>query len=90
MVFKKKEEKAKNIVVTEGMVMTTIEYIQPVLENTAVSIVKNEDRTYSVVYVKFNPTTLQSGSVTVLKEGLDMYEAQHQFKIATVEFGIFE
>lgn len=62
---------------------------EPVLESIAFSIVKTGERLYSVVSVKFNLNTKESGNVEVLHKDLDLYEAQHQFKVETVNAELF-
>lgn len=59
------------------------------LNSTALSIVATGNKKYSVVSVKFDLDTGLSGKVEVLHKGLDMFEAQHQFKVETVKAGIF-
>ena len=60
-----------------------------VYDNVALSIVQTGEKVYSVVSVEFNLATGKSGKVTVLHKDLDVYEAQHQFKIETVNNGLF-
>ena len=62
---------------------------RPEMTSTALSIVSTRDRIYSVVSVKFNLDTKESGEVEVLHSDLDIYEAQYQFKMETVKLGLF-
>lgn len=62
---------------------------RPELNSTALSIVATGNKKYSVVSVNFDLDTGLSGKVEVLHKGLDMFEAQHQFKVETVKAGIF-
>ena len=75
------------------MIATTenevLEAIGVELNNTAISIVSTGHLKYAVVKIKFDAKTGITGSVEVVKADVDMYEAQHQFKILTVNEGIF-
>ena len=66
-----------------------LEAIGVELNNTAISIVSTGHLKYAVVKIKFDAKTGITGSVEVVKADVDMYEAQHQFKVLTVEEGIF-
>jgi hypothetical protein len=76
----------KETVTTENEVL---ESIGVELNNTAVSIVSTGPLKYAVVKIKFDAKTGVTGSVEVVNSDLDFYEAQHQFKILTVNVGIF-
>lgn len=69
------------------------EYVaQPVkMNNSAFSIVYNGEKKYSVVEVKFAAgSTNSAGPVKVIASNLDIYEAHHEFKKATIDAGLFE
>jgi len=59
------------------------------LNNVAISIVSTGDKKYSVVKIKFDLNTGTVGNVEVVHKDLDLYESQHQFKILSVNEGIF-
>lgn len=61
------------------------------LNNSAFSIVYDGNKRYSVVEIKFAAgSTNSAGPVKVIASNLDIYEAQHEFKKATVDAGLFE
>lgn len=80
---------AKKIEVNIAMINPATFKPEPVLESIAFSIVKTGDKLYSVISVKFNLDTGESGNVEVLHKDLDLYEAQHQFKVETVNAELF-
>lgn len=59
------------------------------LTDSALSIIKTGEKLYSVVKIGFNPETGYTGEVEIVCKDLDIYEAQYQFKMLTVELGIF-
>jgi len=60
-------------------------------QNVAFSIVYDGNKRYSVVAIKFAAgATNSAGPVEVIASNLDLYEAQHEFKKATVNAGLFE
>lgn len=57
----------------------------------AFSIVYEGDRNYRVVSINYNPTeNLASSSVEVVASGLDLYDAQEEFKKQVVMAGLFD
>ena len=61
----------------------------PELTNVAFSIIKTGDKKFSVVKVGLNLDAKVAGNVEIVAKDLDIYEAQHEFKIATVKAGFF-
>ena len=59
------------------------------LNNTAVSIGSTGLHKYAVIKIKFDAKSGVAGSVEVVQADLDFYEAQHRFKVLTVEEGLF-
>ena len=68
-------------------VIVTAEF-EPAKQGTALSIVYNGNKKYSVVAIKFNNTGTSNPSV--IESGLDLYEAQHVFKRETIKAGLFD
>lgn len=65
--------------------------VEEVLDSAAFSIVYNGNKKYSVVKIPFaSRSTNSAGPVEVVASNLDIYEAQHEFKKATVDAGLFE
>lgn len=63
----------------------------PELTNSAFSIVYTGNKTYAVVEIKFAAgSTNSAGPVKVVASNLDIYEAHHEFKKATIDAGLFE
>lgn len=62
----------------------------PELNNLAFSIIYNGKKKYSVVAIKFDAATNTTSGVETIASNLDLYEAQHEFKKATVNAGLFE
>lgn len=62
----------------------------PNLPSVAVSIIETSDRLYSVISVGFNLESGQAGDIKVLHKDLDIYEAQYQFKMETINAGMFK
>ncbi len=84
---------AKKIEQKEDAYKTVVHNIvQPIeLNNSAFSIVYNGNKKYSVVEIKFDVGSTNSvGPVKVIVGNLDIYEAQYEFKKATIDAGLFE
>jgi hypothetical protein len=80
--------KAKTTETKEKTVEETVEKVtNKTFANNALSIVYNGGKKYSVVIVPFEGNVV--GSPKVIESGLDLYEAQHVFKVQTVKAGLF-
>lgn len=58
--------------------------------HSAFSIVYTGKKKYSVVEIKFVPETTYTTPPIVIASNLDIYEAHHEFKKATIDAGLFE
>ena len=79
-------------IVKEDTATTENEVLESIgveLNNTAISIIPTGLKKYSVVKIKFDAKTGITGSVEIVKEDIDIYEAQHEFKVLSVKEGLF-
>jgi hypothetical protein len=60
------------------------------LNHSAFSIIYNGNKKYSVVQINFDFTSKYTASPKVIASNLDIYEAHHEFKKATIDAGLFE
>jgi len=60
------------------------------LPHVAFSVIYNGKKKYSVVKIKFDALTNTVGVATIIANNLDLYEAQYEFKKATIDAGLFE
>jgi hypothetical protein len=60
------------------------------LPHVAFSVIYNGKKKYSVVKIKFDALTNNVGVATIIANNLDLYEAQYEFKKATIDAGLFE
>ena len=60
------------------------------LPHVAFSVIYNGNKKYSVVKIKFDALTNNVGVATIIVSNLDLYEAQYEFKKATIDAGLFE
>jgi hypothetical protein len=60
------------------------------LPNEAFSIIYNGNKRYSVVKIKFDALSNIVGEATIVAHDLDIYDAQHEFKKATIDAGLFD
>lgn len=75
----------------KDVIKKEVEVVEETLNNSAFSILYNGNKKYSVVEIKFNAgSTNSAGPVKVIKSDLDIYEAHHEFKKATIDAGLFE
>lgn len=74
--------------------VTTVEETNEVktleFNETALSIVSNGNKKYSVVKVSFDSKTSMPGLVTVIDTNLDLHQAKEIFKTSVVKFGLFD
>jgi hypothetical protein len=82
-------KKIENNVVAENAVIN-VEVAKAQPTNTALSIVYNGNKKYSVIKVKFNPEVGNVGSVEVIENNLDLYQSHAVFKAETVKAGLFD
>lgn len=87
--LKGEEPMAKATKETKTEVEATVEKVtNKTFANSALSIVYNGNKRYSVVSVPFEGTV--AGTPKVIEDNLDLYEAQHVFKVQTVKAGLFD
>lgn len=79
---------AKKIETSIAMINPATFKSEPVLDNVAFSIVKTGEKLYSVFAIDFN-TDGSSGNVRIVAPDIDLFEAQHQFKMAVTDAGLF-
>lgn len=59
------------------------------MNNVAFSIVKTGEKKHSVIKVSFNLDEKVAGNVEILVKDVDIFEAQHEFRMAVIRAGLF-